>query len=390
MPHLFKRTARMNDDLQLKLMGDALMPYDDNDKNFRKQRSDEAWQEYFNEGKSGKSRSGNSHRTYIEPRNVPSKNKKKKSGKKAVVKSIGRNARPIIVGLVALLLAAVLVVAAVQSFGNNKGKNEDDQQVSSSAPDERDDLISRLEQDNAEKDKKIGEYESRISELEAQLAAKKNGIKDGNNTKTCYLTFDDGPSNNTERILDILKENGVKATFFVIGRSSRLELVKREKEEGHTVALHTYSHEYDDVYRSTDAFFADLQKISDAVENIIGEKCSIIRFPGDSSNTVSKSYCKGIMTELTKQVEEKGYSYVDWNSDSGDATGNNVAVDKIMNNIRKGGTSAPTMVVLMHDTDAKRTTAEALPQIIQFYKDAGYGFAAITKDTPPVHHSVNN
>lgn len=122
-------------------------------------------------------------------------------------------------------------------------------------PDERDDLISRLEQDNAEKDKKIGEYESRISELEAQLAAKKNGIKNGNDTKTCYLTFDDGPSNNTERILDILKENGVKATFFVIGRSSRLELVKREKEEGHTVALHTYSHEYDDVYRSTDAFF---------------------------------------------------------------------------------------------------------------------------------------
>lgn len=134
MPYLFKKTARMNDDLQLKLMGEAMMPYDDNDKNFRKQRSDEAWQEYFSEGKSGKNRSGNSHRTFIEPRNVPYKNKKKKSGKKAVVKSIGRNARPIIIGLVALLLAAVLVVAAVQSFGNNKGKNEDDQQVSSSAP----------------------------------------------------------------------------------------------------------------------------------------------------------------------------------------------------------------------------------------------------------------
>ncbi len=360
------------------------MSYDDN-KGDRRRRSDEAWDEYFSKSTHGEQSRRSEPRTYIEPR--ASAPKKRKKGKKNVTAKLGKNARPIAVGLVAVLVAAVLIIAAVGSAGG-KGKTADEQ-TASSAPDERDNEISRLQEENAQKDQRIGEYESRISELEAQLAAKKSGLQNGNETKTCYLTFDDGPSNNTEKILDILKENDVKATFFVIGRS-KLDLVKREKEEGHTVALHSYTHEYEQVYTSVNAYFEDLQKISDAVESIIGEKCDIIRFPGGSSNTISANYCKGLMTELTKQVEEKGYTYVDWNSDSGDATGNNVPVDKIMANIRNGGTKASTMVVLMHDTDAKKTTAEALPQIIQFYRDAGYSFAGLTKDTPAVHHGVNN
>ena len=155
------------------------------------------------------------------------------------------------------------------------------------------------------------------------------------------------------------------------------------------MALHSYTHEYEQVYTSVNAYFEDLQKISDAVESIIGEKCDIIRFPGGSSNTISANYCKGLMTELTKQVEEKGYTYVDWNR-FGRRHRNNVPVDKIMANIRNGGTKASNNGGSHARHRCKKTTAEALPQIIQFYRDAGYSFAGLTKDTPAVHHGVNN
>ena len=363
-------------------MGDSHMAYDGKDR--RKGISDDGWNEYFGISSEKGPEGSEGPRTFMKYKGSGPKRKRKKN----IIRKLGKNARPIILGIVALFLAVVLIIAAVGSSGG-KEKSKDEQPVVSSAPDSRDEEISRLMEENAQKEQKIGEYESRISELEAQLAARKNGIQNGEQAKMCYLTFDDGPSDNTEKILDILKDNNVKATFFVIG-GSKLDLVKRQKEEGHTVALHTYSHDYESVYKSVDSYFQDLQKISDAVENIIGEKSNVIRFPGGSSNTISKKYCPGIMTELIGKVEERGYAYFDWNVDSGDASGNNVPVDKIMNCIQSGGTSSSNLVVLMHDTNAKSTTVDALPKIIQFYRDAGYSFAGLSKDSPPVHHSVNN
>ena len=207
--------------------------------------------------------------------------------------------------------------------------------------------------------------------------------------KICYLTFDDGPSDNTLKILDILKRYNVKATFFVIG-TGKLEYTKRMVAEGHTVALHSNTHTYSSIYKSTSAYYSDLQAISDKVEKACGVRSNIVRFPGGTSNTTSRSYCSGIMTKLSKELPEKGYYYFDWNIDSGDASGNNVAVSKIMSNIRSYGTSRKNAVVLMHDTGAKGTTVDALPQIIEYYMSAGYYFAPLSSSSEPIRHSPNN
>lgn len=207
--------------------------------------------------------------------------------------------------------------------------------------------------------------------------------------KVVYLTFDDGPSKNTGKILDILKKYNAKATFFVTGNNQEHDdLMKRAHDEGHSIGLHTYTHDYKKVYASKDAYFDDLQKISDLVEKVTGEKSHVIRFPGGSSNTVSAKYTKGLMTELTKEVREKGYQYFDWNCDSTDASGNNVPVEQLVSNATSS--SADYVNILMHDTDAKDTTVEALPQIIEHYKSEGYVFNGLTVDSFEVHHGVNN
>ena len=207
--------------------------------------------------------------------------------------------------------------------------------------------------------------------------------------KTCYLTFDDGPSHNTLKVLDILEQYGVKATFFVMG-TGNLSYVKKIHEAGHTVALHTYSHEYSQIYASQKAYFDDLQKISDAVKAQIGIESKVIRFPGGSSNTVSTNYCTGIMSALAVETANQGYVYFDWNIDSTDASGNNVPASTIVANVKKYGGRSKQDIVLMHDTGAKGTTVEALPQIIEYYIEKGYTFAPITVNTPPVHHGINN
>ncbi len=207
--------------------------------------------------------------------------------------------------------------------------------------------------------------------------------------KIVYLTFDDGPSENTRKILDILKKYNVKGTFFVTGNHREHDdLMKRAYDEGHAIGLHTYTHDYAEVYSSKDAYYKDLNKISDLVENVTGEKSYLIRFPGGSSNTVSAKYTKGLMTELVKEVRDKGYQYFDWNCDSTDASGNNVPADKLVANATSS--QADHINILMHDTDAKDTTVEALPKIIEYYKAKGYVFMGLTVDSFEVHHSVNN
>lgn len=218
---------------------------------------------------------------------------------------------------------------------------------------------------------------------------KKIGSDKQSNEKVVYLTFDDGPSENTKKIMDILAKYDAKATFFVTGRNQDYNyLIKDAYNAGHTIALHTYSHEYSTVYASVDAYFDDLNKIGQMVKKEIGFVPHYIRFPGGSSNTVSRRYCQGIMSTLTKEVVEKGYQYYDWNGDSTDASGNHVAVDKL---IRNGASCHDNNVmILCHDTQAKDTTVQALPAIIEHYKNLGYTFKGIDDATYAPHQSVNN
>lgn len=208
--------------------------------------------------------------------------------------------------------------------------------------------------------------------------------------KTIYLTFDDGPSPRTPEVLKILKDNGVKATFFVThinGKSSHY--MKDIVAEGHTIALHSYTHDYDKIYASEEAYFADLQQISDLVYSETGVRTNLIRFPGGSSNIVSR-FNPGIMTRLTQQVTDKGYVYFDWNVVSGDANRGGATAQQIINNCRKVSKKSDAVIVLMHDSAEKRTTVEALPEVIAYYKAAGCKFAALTESTPPAHQRVAN
>lgn len=212
-----------------------------------------------------------------------------------------------------------------------------------------------------------------------------------NETGTIYLTFDDGPSSTiTASVLDILKSEGVKATFFVINKSDDLNyLIKREYNEGHTVALHSYTHDYAKVYSSKENYFKDLNSIQTKVKNITGETSMIIRFPGGSSNTISKRYHRGIMSILTKEVVAQGYHYFDWNVSSGDAGGVKSS-DEVYRNVVNGLSANRSNIVLMHDFENNYYTLNALRAIIKYGKDNGYTFKNITMDTNMITHNVTN
>ena len=218
-----------------------------------------------------------------------------------------------------------------------------------------------------------------------------SGNQTHNNKSVIYLTFDDGPSNSiTPKILDILKEEEVKATFFVVaGCNNFNKLIKREYDEGHTIALHSYSHKYDKIYIGIDEYFKDLNQIRDKVYNITGEYSNIIRFPGGSSNTVSKKYFNGIMSKLAIEVTNKGYHYFDWNVSSGDAgevSSSSQVYQNVTNNLRHNRDN----IILMHDFENNHYTLNALKDIIQYGKNNGYIFEKITMNTQEVHHQIRN
>ena len=206
-----------------------------------------------------------------------------------------------------------------------------------------------------------------------------------------YLTFDDGPSASiTPKLLDILKKKGVKATFFVINRDNSLNyLLKREYDEGHTIGLHSMTHDYSRVYASVNAFWNEFNGISDKVYNVTGYRSKFIRFPGGSSNTVSRHYSKGIMTTLTKDVVNKGYKYFDWNVGSGDA-GDVSTKEGVYRNVINGLSKKHVNMVLMHDYENNYKTLNAISDIIDYGKNNGYEFRAINSSTPMVTHGVNN
>ncbi len=204
-----------------------------------------------------------------------------------------------------------------------------------------------------------------------------------------YLTFDDGPSAETDRILDILKEYNVKATFFVIGKTDEnsVKAYQRIVEEGHTLGMHSYSHQYAQVYASQEAFEDDLTSLQDYLFSITGMESIFYRFPGGSSNKVSKIP----MSDLIQCLKERNITYFDWNVSSGDASGTQLSSQTIINNVMNGINGAhKNYVVLFHDSAAKKTTVDALPEIIeQILAMEHTQILPITGDTEPVQHRIN-
>lgn len=212
-------------------------------------------------------------------------------------------------------------------------------------------------------------------------------VQVGERQKVMYLTFDDGPSAYTKRLLDVLDQYNVKATFFVTGQNKEhADMIGEAYRRGHTIALHTYSHDYA-IYSSAEDYYADLQKIQDIVVEQTGQEATIVRFPGGTANTTSRKYCQGIMSFLKEDLEKQGYIYCDWNVSSGDGGG---AHDEatVIQNVMNFSSGVRKAIVLQHDTQG--FSVDAVDDIIQYARSQGYLLLPLTEDSPMVQHGANN
>ncbi len=188
--------------------------------------------------------------------------------------------------------------------------------------------------------------------------------------KAVYLTFDDGPSDRvTPKILDVLKEEKVKATFFIIGSAAenRKYLIEREVNEGHTVAVHSYSHRYGQIYSSPEALLADINKCNEIIKNVTGNYSNIYRFPGGSY---------GLSENLISAVKAKGFKCVDWNASMRDAEYYSAPPEILFKSTVDTAKGRDTVVMLAHDSTTKTTTAQALKSVIKYFKEQNYVFKA--------------
>ena len=234
--------------------------------------------------------------------------------------------------------------------------------------------IADIEKTEVVREDELTKLERENNELRKELS------DDLSDKKIVYLTFDDGPTpENTRAILDILKRNNVKATFFVIGQNP--DLYKQIVDEGHAIALHTYSHVYGKVYASENAFFDDLYKLKDLVYEKTGVEAKVTRFPGGSSNAVVK---KELLRTIIDRLNAEGFVYQDWNCDSSDAAASKQKVELLVKNA--GMCKMKKINILMHDSKTKTTTVEALQNIINNYKKEGYSFDKLTVYSPKFQH----
>ena len=231
----------------------------------------------------------------------------------------------------------------------------------------------KQKQQEEEKQKEI-EKQAKIPKLTEQG---KENIKNIYHTdkKVAYLTFDDGPSNNTHQILDILKQNNIKATFFVLGSQVEIfpETTNRIYNEGHYIANHGYSHKYSEIYQSPEQVLNEFNQCNQIVAktiNVPEYNSHLFRFPGGSVG--------GKYAELKKQaitvLEQNNILHIDWNSLTGDSEKVNPTEEYLMNNLQKTTEGKNSLVILMHDAQAKKITAETLPKVIEYLQQQGYSF----------------
>lgn len=239
------------------------------------------------------------------------------------------------------------------------------------------------------------EQEADILEEQESESAEVPGTVSGDDeeqpeeNRKVYLTFDDGPSIYTEELLDILAEHNVKATFFVTGKGKEKygDTYRRIVEEGHTLGMHSYSHEYGTIYASLENFQEDIELLKDFLYNETGVVSHFYRFPGGSSNQVSKTD----IHEMIDYLNAMGITYFDWNVSSGDATTDPVSSDQIVDRVMKQLPSHRVAVVLMHDAGDKRSTVDALGKLIEEIQktDDGTEFLPITEETMLIQHVSN-
>ncbi|AOY77391.1 polysaccharide deacetylase family protein [Clostridium formicaceticum] len=237
---------------------------------------------------------------------------------------------------------------------------------------------SKEEHANSEENNENNTKEvEKIEETKDDKSDSNNGKDNTVSNKKVFLTFDDGPTSLTPKVLDILKEHDVQATFFVIGRLAERypEIVRRTYAEGNMILPHSYSHDYA-IYSTFETFYDDFYKAEEILQNILEIQLpQIFRFPGGSSNHSSFAYGgEEFMPQLTRDIIEKGYSYIDWNVSSGDASADYASKDKMLQNIFNGLQNRDFIVILFHDVGRNTKMAEILPEVITRLQNKGYEF----------------
>lgn len=197
--------------------------------------------------------------------------------------------------------------------------------------------------------------------------------------KVIYLTFDDGPSVITDKILDILKENNIKATFFLIGNqiAGFENTVKRMHKEGHGIGLHTYTHKFKRIYSNNDTFIKEMNDCRSEILKITDTNTNIIRFPGGSR--------KRLNNEFLNKLHKNNFKIYDWNVQVSDGINPKTPSSKLFREATKGTDSISPIILLMHCDYMHKTTCKALPKIIEYYKNQGYVFKPITEGTPELY-----
>lgn len=222
-------------------------------------------------------------------------------------------------------------------------------------------------------------YQSLYPDLYAEPADLSSDLSD----KTIYLTFDDGPSTSTPQLLEILERYGVKATFFVVGQSKEenLQRMRDIVEAGHSIGVHSYSHNYREIYASVEAYLDDFYRIYTQIKETTGVAPQIFRLPGGSIN----GYNQLLYHEILSEMLRRGFVYFDWNLSNGDATSSKtLSAQELVSNALAYPANMKRGILLMHDSAEKHTTVEALPTIIERYQALGYQFAALTPEVTPI------
>lgn len=208
---------------------------------------------------------------------------------------------------------------------------------------------------------------------------------DESDEKVLYITFDSAPSESTDRLLSVLSDRGVKATFFVSGQNGteeeRAESYRKILEAGHTVGLQSYTQDYQSIYASVDDYLSDLNKLNEEVYAATGYQADLVRFPEGSANHYNKNICKRLSAEITR----RGYAYHDWSVDSGNAEDKKVSADTMVRKVEGMCRSQNKSVIRFHDTSTQDVTVEALERIIDDMEAEGYAFRALDNTVEPFH-----
>ncbi|WP_422659735.1 polysaccharide deacetylase family protein [Paenibacillus sp. EC2-1] len=269
------------------------------------------------------------------------------------------------------VLAAVLILSAMTTSLQSQHAQEDIAEAIPSQVKEKDRMVHTV-------------YSGAESVTTQPVLSSASTVKEKKQSKrTVYLTFDDGPSGLTGEVLDILKKEEIKATFFVLGEqaSRRPELIRRIHEEGHIIGNHTFNHDYNKLYEKFQTFWNQIKQTEEIVRLITGERPQLVRAPGGTAGKFDETYFR--------LLQEGGYRVFDWNVDSGDSKRRGVPAEEIL----EGATTrvnSDESIVLLHDGAGHEESVKALPDIIAYYKKNGYQFDVLTPEMEPVQFKLQS